>query len=474
MKLYKLLKNVKCRVLGSCLIEIETLCHNDKDVNVNSLFFCLSGTKDDGVNYVYSAVKNGAVAVVLEKEIKGLTKVTQILVKNARIVMSLISQNFYGNPAKNFKLIGVTGTNGKTTTTYMMSSLLNSLKYKTAIIGTNGVVFDGKIIETGMTTPDPIVLNRILKMLVDLGVLYVCMEVSAHSIYLRKLDGLVFDLIIFTNLTEDHLDFFKNMRCYFDAKKRIFQNKYARQALINVDDEFGLELFNCINMKKKAYSIYNKSDYKAKNLGIKNYFQNFMVDDNFVSSKFLGEFNIYNLLAAIAGVEMLNIKINNIQELVDMIECIPGRFNVLVIKQKLFIIDYAHTPDGLENVLKLCKSIVEDKKLICVFGCGGNRETQKRAKMGEISSKYADFTIITSDNPRFEKRENIAKDIENGVIGNQYKIILNRADAIKYADNIARNGDVVLIAGKGCENYIDELGVKTRYSDYEEVEKLRK
>lgn len=474
MKLFKLLKGIKCRVLGSMLVDVVGLSCNDKDIKDSYVYFSINGIKVNGVCYINSAVKNGATVIVTEKEVVGLSGIVQVLVKDVRKTMSLIAKNFYNNPGKDLKIIGVTGTNGKTTTTYMLAGILNCLGLSSAIIGTNGVVYKERVIETGMTTPDPIELYRILRKLVDVGVVFVCMEVSAHAIYFKKIEGLIFDVVIFSNLTEDHLDFFHSMENYFETKRKLFSKIHSRKALINIDDGYGLKLFDSINMNKKSYSIYRKADYVFKNLGVENFMQKFKFRERLFSSKFLGVFNIYNLLSAFACIEELGLRVDDFQGVLNKLNYVPGRFNTFVIKQKLFIIDYAHTPDGLENVLKLCNDMGFGGKLICVFGCGGDRETQKRCKMGEISSKYADFTIITSDNPRYEDRFKIARDIECGVLNNNYKIILDRSDAIKYANEISIDKDVILMAGKGCENYIDECGVKKPYSDFDEIEKLRK
>lgn len=473
MKLFKLLKGVRCRVLGRMSIEIEGLYISDKGVLSGGLYFCLNGRSYNGEQFVLSAIEKGVVAIVAEKEFQGLHGITQILVKDARKAMSLIAANYYNNPAKDLKLIGVTGTNGKTTTTHMISDMLNGLGYSTAIIGTNGVLYKDKKIETGMTTPDPIELQKILYKLKKENIEYVCMEVSAHSTYYHKLEGLRFEIIIFSNLTEDHLDFFETMENYWNAKKMIFDKKYTKQALINIDDVYGQRIYDSINISKKTYAINSESDYKAIDFGMNNYIQKIKICNEIIESKFLGAFNIYNLTAAIACLKMLNIEYFNLQETVKMIKLVPGRFNTIVIKQKLYIVDYAHTPDGLYNVLKLCKNISNKNKLICVFGCGGDRETQKRSKMGEISSNIADFTIITTDNPRFENRLKIAQDIASGMTCERYKIILDRSDAIKYSDKISKEGDVILVAGKGAEDYIDEMGVKKFYSDYKVIESLK-
>ena len=266
MRLVNLLKNIKCKVFGNNLINITGLYHNDKDVKKGGLFFCLKGSKFSGIDYVKSAKKNGAVAIVCDSVIDNCEDVVLILVEDVRKSMSLIAKNFYGEPDKNLKLIGVTGTNGKTSTTYMIAGMLNKLGYSTAIVGTNGVIFKDKIIKTEMTTPDPIILYKILKQISNEKIEYVCMEISAHSIYLKKIEGLLFEVVIFTNLTEDHLDYFKDMNLYFCAKKEVFSKNYTKRALINTDDYYGKILFDSINIDKKAYSIINKNvDYYAEN-----------------------------------------------------------------------------------------------------------------------------------------------------------------------------------------------------------------
>lgn len=474
MKLFKLLKGVECRVFGSPLVEIEGLFHNNNDVVQGGLFFCLNGKTFNGEDFISDAVNRGAVAVVVNREIKNLHGVVQVVVRDTRKTMSKIACNFYDNPAKNLKIIGVTGTNGKTTTTHMIASLINNSGKVAAIIGTNGVFYNNKKIETEMTTPDPIELQKIFRKLVDSGVEYVCMEVSAHAIFLNKVDGFVFELMIWTNLTEDHLDFFETMEKYYLAKRKIFTREHTKQALINIDDRYGKRLYESINMTKFTYSINTNADFESSKILYKNFNQEFYFNNQQIKTNFLGKFNISNLTAALAAMSILKINSKNMAEKVLMIKPVPGRFNTIVINKKLFIIDYAHTPDGLENVLTTIKYMAANEKIVCIFGCGGNRETQKRSKMGEISSKYANFTIISSDNPRYESREKIASEIEKGVLNSNYKIILDRREAIKYADEITKEGDIILIAGKGVENYIDENGLKTPYSDFEEVEKLRR
>lgn len=473
MKLFSLLKNIKCRVVGNLNIEISGLYHKDSEVKPNGLFFCLQGTNTSGELFVKNAVNNGAVAIVTQTELKN-ANVVQIIVNNARNAMSLIASSFYGDPAKKLKIIGVTGTNGKTTTTYIMQNLFSELGYKTAVVGTNGISYAGKIIDTQMTTPDPIELHKYFADMLKKQVSYVFMEVSAHALDLHKVDGIMFEFMIFTNLSEDHLDYFKTMGSYFNAKKKAFMPNRARRAIINIDDSYGKVLDCSINSNKYTYSICNRADILAEISGIENGYQMFDVNGIKFTSPLIGEFNVSNTLPAILILKILGYSLTKISELVSGLKPVAGRFNTILVNSRLVVVDYAHTPDGLENVLKLCCKLKTDNgRLICVFGCGGNRETQKRKIMGEISSKLADFTIITSDNPRFESRLSIAEQIESGIVNENYKIILDRTDAIKYAYEFSQPKDIILIAGKGAENYIDENGIKTPYSDMEEVEKLR-
>lgn len=473
MKLFSLIKNIKCRVIGNINLEISGLYHRDSEVNPGGLFFCLQGTTTNGELYARNAIENGAVAIVTQNELKN-ANIVQIIVKNARLAMSLIASNFYGNPSKKLSVVGVTGTNGKTTTTHILSDVFSKCGFSTAVVGTNGISYAGKKIDTQMTTPDPIELHKHFCDMVKKHVQYVFMEVSAHALDLYKVDGIMFDYMIFTNLTEDHLDYFISMDAYFNAKKKAFVSNKSKQALINVDDSYGKVLFDCIKMNKTTYSICDKADVFAVPQSINEGFQEFVIDGVKFKSPLIGKFNISNTLPAIYLLKELGFGLDKISELIYNLNPVAGRFNTITINGRLFVVDYAHTPDGLENVLKLCKSMNNNlKKLICVFGCGGNRETQKRKVMGEISTKIADFTVITSDNPRFEDRHLIAKQIEEGVINNNYKVVLDRREAIKFAYSISEHQDIILVAGKGAENYIDEQGIKTPYSDMEEIKKLR-
>ena len=475
MKLFKIIKNYNRRVVGNLNIEISGLYHKDTEVKEGGLFFCLRGTKVDGTNYIKSAINNGAVAIVVENEIPNIHKITQIIVKNAREAMSFMAAAFYGNPAEKLKIIAVTGTNGKTTTSGVIANILNFAGRKTAIIGTNGIVFEGQKFDVGMTTPDPIELRFYLSKMVKKKCEFVSMEVSAHAIDLFKVEGIKFELVIWTNLSEDHLDYFKTMENYFEVKAKLFEQKRAKFALINIDDFYGKVLCDRINLPYATYSIKEKATYFANQIAKGEYNQEFCFNNQYnVKINLMGRFNVSNSLAAIAALLKVGIDIKTIISGFLNIKEIEGRFNYQVLFSKKIIIDYAHTPDGLENILMAAKEIADGKKVIALFGCGGNRESQKRAKMGEIASKIADFVIISSDNPRFEKKETIAKEIEKGMTNKNYLIELDRSKAIKKAIEMATAGDVVVIAGKGAEKYIEENGVKIPYSDYDEVEKIRR
>lgn len=475
MKLYALLKNINCRVFGSTILDISGLYHKDIDVKENGLFFCLRGTRVDGKNYVNSAVKNGAVAIVTEQEIAGLKNVTQIIVRNTRETMSLLACKFYNNPADKLKIIGVTGTNGKTTISTILAKALNELGKKTAVVGTNGISFGQYNFSVGLTTPDPIDLQKYFALMVRNKVEYVCIEVSAHAIDLNKVEGFKFEQMIFTNLTEDHLDYFKTLENYFQTKSKVFNVKHSKTAIINIDDEFGLRLYNSIKMPCFTYSINDKSNLQINNIENLGICQNFEFNGQKVNLKLAGKFNLYNSLACILSLQNLGFSDEKIAKVMSNASPVAGRFNTYDINNRIVIIDYAHTPDGLKNLLETSKLLLKNNaKLIAVFGCGGNRDQKKRKIMGKISSEYADLTIITTDNPRFESREKIANEIASGFETNNFKIILDRSKAIKTAIEFASVGDIIVIAGKGTENYIEEKGIKIPFSDKLEIEKYRR
>jgi len=407
------------------------LTHDSRDVRFGSLFFAIRGGKTDGKMFIMNAISKGAVAVVTDEVIEGFP---QIIVRDVRQSMALASKKFYKDACDKLKIIGITGTNGKTTTAHITEHILKSSKIKTGLIGT---------LSNNLTTPDPIELHEIFYNFYKSGVKVVVMECSAHAIHLKKLAGITFDVGVFTNLSVDHLDFFKDYREYADTKLGWF-DKSIKTAIVNSDDKESerIDHDNIIN-----FSINDEVKFK---------------------SPLLGKFNRYNILASINTCRALKVSMRKIRRALKTLKPVPGRFNTINICNVTAVVDYAHTPDGLENVISACKEICKGR-LITVFGCGGERDVGKRSVMGSIAGKLCDFTVVTSDNPRGESPMSIMVQIEAGVklYTKNYKLIQDRAKAIDFAMNLAKDGDVVLVAGKGAEDHIEIGGKKIPFSDYE-------
>ena len=396
MNLKDLLKDVEYEIYGECDKEVESLTHNSKEENKNGLFFALNGNNFNGENFAYEAVENGAKVVVSEQRLN--IKATNVVVKDTRKAMSLISKNFYNSPADKMLLIGVTGTNGKTTTTYMLKNIFEKAGKRVGVIGTNGVVIDNQIFESDFTTPDPILLQKILREMADKNVDVVCMEVSAHALELQKLWGVMTDIALFTNLSQDHLDYFKNMQNYFEAKRKFFTSDYARFGVVNIDDTYGKIIYNSSYIPLISYSKEqgNQADFVASEIKSGSNFQEFKVKtikgEISVKLNMLGSFNVSNALGAITAAIMAGIDKKQIISGLSSLNKIDGRFNFYYVNGAKVIIDYAHTPDGLENILKSAREITENR-LISVFGCGGNRDASKRHIMGRISSTIVNVKI---------------------------------------------------------------------------------
>jgi len=482
MKLKDILKNINCEIFGDENINVENLSHNSKEENHNGIFFAINGGKVNGEDFINEAIKNGAKVIVSENKIK--TDITNVVVDDIRKAMSLLAGNFYLNPANSMLIIGVTGTNGKTTTTYMMKSIFEKAGKKVGVIGTNGIVINNQKYESSFTTPDPILLQKYLAKMKENKVNVVCMETSAHALELQKLWGVMTDIALFTNLTQDHLDFFKTMDNYFESKRKYFTNEYSRFGVVNVDDYYGKLIFEnaqipLITVSRKKNNDENyQSDITANNEQHNNSNQTFdvksMKGDFSVKLNMLGGFNVSNALLAIAAALMADIDKKHIIDALENLEMVEGRFNTIDVDGVKVVVDYAHTPDGLENILKSAREITQGK-LISVFGCGGNRDRDKRHKMGEISSKLADVSILTSDNPRNENPINIIKDIQSGFKGGNYIIEDDRVSAIKTALEVAKKNDTIVILGKGQEKYIDIDNRKIPYvGDLELVKDLKK
>lgn len=476
MNLERLIKCLpKKKIIGKTNVEIADLEINSKLVREDSLFICLNGTTFDSHDCVAELENYGCAAVVCERELA--TKIPQIVVEDARAAMSLLAAEFFGRPAERLKLIGVSGTNGKTTTCHILKKILDYAGKKTGVIGTLGVFYDDVFYEPELTTPDPIRLHRIFREMADAGVEYVVMEVSAHAIYLKKLEGLRYEIGIFTNLTQDHLDFFKDMEHYKAAKLKFFQHDACRYLLVNSDDPVGVEIMNTVP-NVLSYGIENPADIFAidvESTETGNRFVMNLFDRIYdIKSELYGFFNVYNCLAAAAAVALLGVPVEVIPDGISRVRAVDGRMEcVAAVGGAKVFVDYAHTPDGLEKALFALKKVCQGK-LICVFGCGGNRDKTKRSLMGAIAGKLADFTVITSDNPRFEEPMDIIYAVEKGLLtqSDRYVVVQNRKDGIRYALNCAEKDDIVLVAGKGAEKYQEILGIKHDYNDKDTIMEL--
>ena len=469
MKIIDLLEFLQVeKIVGNVEADVSGLTANSVNVRGGELFFAYVGTSHDSHENVREAIKNGAAAIVCERELP--EKITQIIVKNGRAQVARAAQGFYGFADKKLKLVGVTGTNGKTTTTYMLASIFNAFGKKTATIGTLGISYGNKFISPELTTPDPIFLHSVFADMVDDGVEYVFMEVSAHAIYFDKIFGLNFEVGIFTNCSQDHLDFFKNMAEYAQVKASFFKNNRCRYAVINSDDELGLEILRGA-ADFISYGLKNPADVFAvdikESLDGTDFVLNLFDDLYDVRLKMPAVHNVYNAMAAAACAKILGVDTATICYGLGSLKGVDGRLErVAKYCGADIFVDFAHTPDGLEKSLIALKGLC-DGRLICMFGCGGNRDKTKRAKMGEVAARLADFVILTSDNPRYEDPYDIILDIEQGIkpTGKKYVAISERRAATDYAMGILKDGDILLVAGKGGEIYQDIMGIKHSYND---------
>lgn len=476
MKLKDLLKNIEIIETNVDLnIQIENISISSKNINENTLFICLKGTNTDGHNFAEEAIKNGCVAIICERRLND--NLPQILVKDTRKSFSLISSNFYGNPSKNLKLIGITGTNGKTTTSYLIKSILEHNGKKVGVIGTLGYEIDNEHFDLELTTPDPMELNKIFYEMKMANCEYCIMEVSAHAIALSKIYGLQFEVGVFSNLSQDHLDFFKTMEEYGKTKKQFFSKEYCKCAVVNTDDELGRQIFIEQKVPTVCYALNNPSDVFAINLSQKLSGSSFTLNlfDNILDIKtnLVGTYNVYNCLSAITTCAVLGLTGDQIKKGISTCKGIEGRFEVIKYNGFYIVIDFAHTPDGITNVLSTARKLCNGK-LISIFGCGGSRDREKRPIMAEEAEKYSDITIVTSDNPRYENPEIIIDDIRKGFKSNNHIGISKRDEAIKAGINMCKKGDCLVVCGKGGEKYQDINGVKTPYTDKEEIYKIIK
>ena len=481
-KLDKILLNVAVKTTeGPADKEILSVCFDSRQVVSGSLFVAVRGTQADGHAYIDKSVKTGAVAIVCEELPELLDEnVAYIVTDNTSLALGIIASNFYDHPSAEINLVGVTGTNGKTTIVTLLYNLFTSLGYKTGLLSTISNKIGGKEISATHTTPDALQINYLLRQMVDEGCEYCFMEVSSHSVVQNRIAGLSFKGGVFTNITHDHLDFHHTFQEYIRAKKSFFdQLPRAAFALTNADDKNGMVMLQNTQAGKKTYSLKSMSDFKARILD--NLFEGLHmdVDGEEVWCRLVGSFNAYNLLAIYSVAMLLGQKKSEILPLLSNLGPAEGRFEYIISPDgKIAVVDYAHTPDALLNVLKTINDIRgHNEKLITVFGAGGDRDRTKRPEMGKIASELSDKAIITSDNPRSEDPQVIIDEIKAGVeIQNRRKVISigNREEAIHAACAMAEAGDIILIAGKGHEKYQDIKGVKHHFDDKELISNIFK
>lgn len=463
MKLKELINGVEIvKTVGNLNKEIANITADSRQVKKDCAFVAYKGVNVDGHDYIPDAIKDGATVIILEKELSGRgfpANVTLLQTPDGRETLALMSSNWHGNPEAKLKIIGITGTNGKTSTAYLVHSIFTVAGFKMAIMGSIAHRFGGTSVPASTTTPDSPMLHRLFGEIVDDGADSVVMEVTSHSLEQKRVAAIKFDVAVFTNLTLDHLDFHKNMQNYLEAKTKLFRQLKSPEsaAIFNADDDNSEYITERTKARILTYGVQNAADLQAKNVsstikGLK--FTAITPDEEVdIQLKLLGEYNLYNALAATGVALSMGLELNVIKRGLES-AFVPGRFELVDRGQDFaVVVDYAHTPDALERLLKAARKIT-DKQLICVFGCGGDRDKGKRPIMGKIATQISDHVIITSDNPRTESPDQIIAEIEAGVVPNvSYEIIADRNAAIARAIQIAEKNDLVVIAGKGHEDY---------------------
>lgn len=475
MKLGELLKKIQTvQVIGPQDMDITGVDIDSRKVVNGHIFMAMKGTQADGHAYIPAAIKNGATAILCEELPDEKDKnVTYIQVTDSEDAVGKIATTFYGDPTSNLELVGVTGTNGKTTIATLLYEMFRKFGYKTGLISTVCNYIDGEAIPTEHTTPDPVTLNSLLGRMADEGCKYVFMEVSSHAIDQKRISGLRFAGGIFTNLTRDHIDYHKTMENYLKAKKKFFDDMPKNAfSLTNLDDKNGLVMTQNTRSKVYTYSLRSLSDFKGRIL--ESHFDGMLLDFNNkeIFAQFIGKFNASNLLAVFGATVLLGKKEEDVLLALSTLKAVAGRFDSMRSPSGYTaIVDYAHTPDALVNVLNAIHEVLEGKgKVITVVGAGGNRDKGKRPIMAKESARLSDRVIITSDNPRFEEPQDIINDMLAGLDAEDRKktiSITDRKEAIRTACMLAEPGDVILVAGKGHENYQDIKGVKHHFDDKE-------
>nr|WP_314835891.1 UDP-N-acetylmuramoyl-L-alanyl-D-glutamate--2,6-diaminopimelate ligase [uncultured Flavobacterium sp.] len=466
-------------VKGSTEITINKMDFDSRKIESNDVFIAIRGTISDGHDYIEKAIQLGAVAIVCETFPEIIANgVTYIQVKDTNSALAIMAANYFGNPSQNLKLVGITGTNGKTTIASLLYQLFKKAGNKVGLLSTVKILVDDVEYKATHTTPDSITINQYLKEMIDAGVEYCFMEVSSHGIHQKRTEALHFAGGIFTNLSHDHLDYHPTFAEYRDVKKSFFDNlPKTAFALSNIDDKNGQVMLQNTVAKKCTYALKSYADYKTQILESQLSGLLLKINGHEVWVKLIGTFNAYNLLAIYGTAVELGLESLEVLRLMSELESVSGRFQYIVSTTNITaIVDYAHTPDALENVLKTINDIrTKNEQLITVVGCGGNRDKSKRPIMGEIAAELSDKAILTSDNPRNEEPETIIDEMEQGVAPQNYKRILSitdRKQAIKTACQLAQPNDIILIAGKGHETYQEIKGIRHDFDDMKIVKEL--
>lgn len=460
-------------------LSVTGIQYDSRKVAAGDLFVAIKGFQTDGHQYIQQALQQGAAAVVISEEAYCTAEYPWVQVKDCRLALAQFSNAFYEHPSEKLTLIGVTGTNGKTTTTNLICEILEAQGEKTGLIGTIHNRIGDRILEGSRTTPESLELQQMFAQMVAEGIHYAVMEVSSHALELQRVACCDFDIAVFTNLTQDHLDYHVTMENYCKAKTKLFRmlgekgEKAGLQktAVINLDDPWANHFLVASNVPVVTYSMRKEASWKAEDVHVGADGVRYQVDGHPVKLHLTGNFNVYNSLAALAVGEALGFPLTDVIHALEQVSGIAGRFQtVRGAKDFSVIVDYAHTPDGLENVISTAQAFAKGR-VITVFGCGGDRDRTKRPLMGAMAARLSDYCVVTSDNPRTEEPEQIIQDIlpgvEEAMKPETYHVEVDRRKAIRYAIQMAAPGDVVLLAGKGHENYQDVNGQKHHFDDYE-------
>ncbi len=468
-------------VNGSTNVMVNAIQFDSRKVEIDDVFVAIRGTITDGHEYIEKAIDSGARAILCEELPDQMVDgVSYIEIDDGNKALAIMASNYYGNPSKNLKLVGITGTNGKTTVASLLYQLFKKAGYKVGLISTIKIMVNETEHSTAHTTPDALVINKYLSEMNDAGVEFCFMEVSSHGIHQKRTEGLVFEGAIFTNLSHDHLDYHKTFAAYRDTKKILFDNLTKTAfALTNVDDKNGLVMLQNTKARKNTYALKTYADYRAQVLENQFDGQLLKINDNELWSKLIGHFNAYNMLAIYATADLLGLEKLEILRLLSALENVDGRFQYYISKEKITaIVDYAHTPDALKNVLETINTLrTGNENVITVVGCGGDRDSSKRPVMGHIASEMSNKAIFTSDNPRTESPTLIIEEMEGGVEAqNTMKVlsIENREQAIKTACQLAVANDIILVAGKGHETYQETNGKRIDFDDFKMVKDILK